>query len=275
MSAVALLLATSIAIWPGSPPDAQPAAAPEQTTVVTQPLVAGRSWTAITSVSRPTMTVYPPKGKNSGAAVVVFPGGAYHGIAIDLEGTEVCEWFSARGMTCVVLKYRVPGTGPHAPQALEDAQRTVGLVRSHAAEWHIDNHKVGVIGFSAGAHLAANISTHFETRSYPPIDAADRESCRPDFAVLLYPGYLVNNPDIRPLKETPPTFLAQAEDDPVADVDNSIAYFAALKSAGVAAEMHLYAHGGHGFGARPTSLPITHWPALVEAWLKTIGISQE
>ncbi|HJT18289.1 MAG TPA: alpha/beta hydrolase [Thermoanaerobaculia bacterium] len=267
-----LLLAITIAIWPGSPPDAQPAAAPETTTVVANPLVAGRPWKAITSVSQPAMTVYAPKTKNIGAAVVVFPGGAYHGVAIDLEGTEVCDWIVTKGVTCVVLKYRVPNSGPESPIALEDAQRTIGLVRSHAAEWHVDKNKVGVIGFSAGGHLAANVGTHCDKRAYPPIDAADAESCRPDFEALIYPAFL---PLITPTKETPPTFVVQAEDDPAVDVTKSIAYFEALKKAGVAAEMHLYAHGGHGFGIRPTHLPITHWPALAEAWLKTIGILPE
>ena len=228
------------------------------------------------------MSVYSPKVNESGVAVVVFPGGAYHGIAIDLEGTEACDWFVAKGITCVVLKYRVPNSGPSAPAALQDAQRTVGLVRSHAAQWHIDKQKIGVLGFSAGGHLAANISTHFESRAYPPADAADHESCRPDFAVVVYPGYLSLdskspklNPDIHVTTGTPPTFLLQAEDDPVADVSNSIVYFEALKNAGVPAEIHLYSSGGHGFGLRPTKLPITHWPELLEVWLKTIGVLRD
>ena len=144
------------------------------------------------------MTVYSPTGKNTGAAVVVFPGGGYQILAIDLEGTEVCDWLTSKGITCVLLKYRVPGEGlfprsgpyPESPMALEDAQRTVGLVRFHAAEWHIDPHKIGVLGFSAGGHLVAAMSTHFEKRLYPAVDAADKESCRPDFAVAIYPGHL-------------------------------------------------------------------------------------
>ena len=167
------------------------------------------------------MTVYSPAGKNTGAAVVVFPGGGYEILAIDLEGSEVCDWLTSRGITCVLLKYRVPaprsapnwGAFPQSPIALEDAQRTVGLVRFHAAEWHIDPHKVGVLGFSAGGHLVAAMSTHFEKRLYGGVDAADKESCRPDFAVALYPGHLwVNqkfelNPNVPVTRETPPTFL--------------------------------------------------------------------
>ncbi len=236
------------------------------------------------------MTVYTPKQKNTGAAVVVFPGGGYWILAIDLEGTEVCDWLTAKGITCVLLKYRVPGEGlfprsgpyPNSPMALEDAQRTVGLVRFHAAEWHIDPHKIGVLGFSAGGHLVAAVSTHFGHRLYPVVDATDKESCRPDFAVAIYPGHLSLaknslglNPDIHVTRQTPPTFLLQNEDDPVDRVEHSLAYYAALKKAGVPVEMHLYAKGGHAFGLRRTKLPVTEWPQLVETWLGTIGMIPE
>jgi acetyl esterase/lipase len=163
--------------------------------------------------------------------------------------------------------------------ALEDAQRTMGLVRFHAAEWHIDPHKIGVLGFSAGGHLAAAISTHFARRSYPPVDAADKESCRPDFAVPVYPGHLwvdekkfELNPDVPVTAQTPPTFLLQAENDYVDNVNQSLVYYIALKNARVPVEMHLYAQGGHAFGLRRTKLPITAWPQLVETWLGTIGM---
>jgi acetyl esterase/lipase len=214
----------------------------------------------------------------------------------------------------VLLKYRVPGDGgypksarypksgpyPESPLALEDAQRTMGLVRLHAAQWHIDPHKIGVLGFSAGGHLVAAISTHYATRLYPAADAADKESCRPDFAVALYPGHLsleaaewdakqgtrksvvhhaanadkelTLNPAIPVTRETSPTFLLQAEDDHVDNVDDSLSYYIALKNAGVPVEVHLYARGGHAFGLRRTKDPITGWPALVETWLSTIGM---
>ena len=166
--------------------------------------------------------------------------------------------------------------------ALEDAQRTVGLVRFHAAEWHIDPHRIGVLGFSAGGHLVAAMSTNFKRRLYPAVDAADKESCRPDFAVALYPGHLslaANslglNPDIHVTGQTPPTFLLQNEDDPVDRVEHSLSYYAALKKAGVPVEMHLYAQGGHAFGLRRTKLPVTGWPQLVETWLGTIGMIPE
>ena len=267
-------------------PDAIPLPGPEF--VTKRDNVAGKPWLAAERVSVPTMTVYSPKGRNTGAAVVVFPGGGYWVLAMDLEGTEVCDWLTSRGITCVLLKYRVPGdkldprSGPYpdSPMALEDAQRTVGLVRHHATEWKIDPHKIGVLGFSAGGHLVAAISTHFEHRLYPAVDPADKESCRPDFAVALYPGHLwidddtfELNPDVPVTKQTPPTFLLQAEDDHVDGINQSLVYYIALKDAGVPVEMHLYAQGGHAFGLRPTPFPISQWPVLVEKWLGTIRMT--
>jgi acetyl esterase/lipase len=282
---------TQAPIWPGAAPDAQPVPGPEVEKSDPNFLIAGKPVAGITNVSRPTMTVYSPKGKNTGVAVVVFPGGGFEELAIDLEGTEVCDWLTSKGITCVLLKYRVPSLPydwhcdcrPHnqmiSTLSLEDAQRTMGLVRLHAAEWHIDPHKIGVLGFSAGGYLVAEISTDFEHRLYKPHDAADKESCRPDFAVGVYPGHLwvggdayKLNPNVPVTRQTPPTFLVQAEDDYVDGVNQSVAYYIALKKAGVPVEMHLYAHGGHAFGLRRTNLPITGWPQLVETWLGTIGV---
>jgi len=273
-----------VAIWPGAPPDLAPDPKPESG--------------ASTHVSRPTMTVYAPKGHNTGVAVVVFPGGGYQVLAMDLEGAEICDWLTSRGVTCVLLKYRVPNSGPtlvdgrrnypKVQTALQDAQRTLGLVRQHAAEWHVDPHRIGVIGFSAGGHLVAAASTHFAQRTYRPVDAADALSCRPDFAIALYPGHLWAHedesratrnqedlslrPDIPVRAGAPPTFLLQAENDDVDTVEQSLAYYVALQKAGVPAEMHLYAKGGHAFGLRATTLPIGRWPQLVEQWLHTIGM---
>jgi acetyl esterase/lipase len=303
---------TQVPIWPGAVPDPQRVAGPEAAETSGKDfLVAGKPAVGVSNVTRPTMTVYSSKGKSTGAAVVVFPGGGYQTLAIDLEGTEVCDWLTPKGITCVLLKYRVTDVGPYpksgpypeSPMALEDAQRTVGLVRFHAEEWRIDPHKIGVLGFSSGGHLSAAISTHFARRLYPAVDAADKESCRPDFAVVIYPGHLSLsaaewdarqgaskfairhpetadkhlglNPDIPVTSQTPPTFLLQAEDDHVDNVDDSLAYYIALKKAGVPVEMHLYAQGGHAFGLRPTKLPITGWPQLLETWLRTIGMIQE
>lgn len=248
------------------------------------------AWVYVSNVSRPTLTVYSPKGKNTGAAMVVFPGGGYQALAIEIEGTEVCDWLTAHGMTCVLLKYRVPNTGPdwdqfcgcdrrtRSSKPIEDAQRTISLVRFHAAEWHIDPHKIGVIGFSAGGHLVAAVSTRFEHRAYAAVDAADRVSCRPDFAIALYPGHLYNertgmpNPDIHVPHDAPPTFVLQAENDPIDDIHNSLWYYGALKDAGVPAELHIYPEGGHAFGLRRTKFPITAWPQLAETWLRSIGM---
>ena len=279
---------TQIPIWPGAIPDARPGIGPEVAVTVTDStgapkLVGGRPWVYVDRVSQPTITVYAPAERATGAVVIVFPGGGYNVLAIDLEGTEACDWLTSNGITCVLLKYRVPcaKTGPYRDcrTALQDAQRALGLVRHHAAQWQIDPNKIGVLGFSAGGHMAAALSTHFDKRLYPPVDSADAESCRPDFAIALYPGHLavrekgfVLNPDIRVTSRTPPTFLVQAEDDRVDPVENSLAYHAALRRAGVPVEMHVYVKGGHAFALRPTSSPITDWPRLAEHWLRTIGM---
>jgi acetyl esterase/lipase len=282
---------TQIPIWPGTPPDARPVEGPEVAGTVVDDatgkprLVGGKPWTYVDKVSQPTITIYPPQGKNTGAAVVVFPGGGYNVLAIDLEGTEVCDWLTGKGITCMVLKYRVPcaKVGPYrdCPTALQDVQRAMGMVRSRAAEWKVDPRKIGVLGFSAGGHLVVAISTHFEKRLYAPVDEADKASCRPDFAVSLYPGHIAVpeknfalNPDLHVTAKTPPTFLLQAQDDPVDPVENSLVYYEALRKAGVPAEMHVFVKGGHAFGLRPTDAAITRWPQLVETWLASIGMVQ-
>lgn len=252
----------------------------------------------IRNVSHPTMTIFSPKGKNTGVAVLVFPGGGYQKLAIALEGSEICEWLASIGVTGILLKYRVPDSGPHwdkdcdcqkdavKPLALQDAQRTMGLVRYHAREWHIDPQKIGVMGFSAGGHLVADISTHYDKRVYPMMDEADDISCRPDFGIAFFPGHMMFhakkeygiNPALPIDRNTPPTFLLQAGNDPVDSIQNSLVYYIALKKAGVSAEYHVYAEGGHAFGFKKTSqqiadwikLPIADWPRLVETWLHTI-----
>ncbi len=271
----------TLPLWPGAAPGATASLPAEANTATANDKpIAGRPVYRLGNVSSPTLTVYPAKGKNTGAAVVVFPGGGYQILAIDLEGTEVCDWLNSIGVNCILVKYRVPGSGPYpkSAAALQDAQRAVGLVRQHAAEWGIDPHRVGVLGFSAGAYLSAAISTHYEQRLYDAVDAADKLSCRPDFAVVVYPGYLAiaeqnfaTNPEIHPTADTPPTFILQAEDDPV-HVENATAYFLQLKNAKVPAELHIYSEGGHGYGLRRTALPITTWPQVVETWLRTIKV---
>jgi acetyl esterase/lipase len=271
-----------IPLWPGAAPDLQPVPGPET-----------QSGDGVTNVTRPTMTVYAPQGENSGAAVVVFPGGGFQGLAMGLEGTEVCDWLTSRGVTCILLKYRVPSAPyvwqcdcrPHnlsiSTPSLQDAERTLRLVRAHAAEWHIDPRKIGVLGFSAGGFLVAEASTHFRDRLYAPVDAADDQSARPDFAIAIYPGHLAlarNSTDLNPeierhiTAETPPTFLLQNEDDHVDSVEDALSYYMGLKRANVPVELHSYAQGGHAFGLRPSALPVSEWPRLVERWLRTIGM---
>ncbi len=267
-------------LWPE--PHADAAAAPERdTTTAKDNLIAGARVQRITNVSSPTIAVYrAPAGHNSGAAVLVFPGGGYRILAYDLEGTEVCQWLNAAGITCVLLKYRVPGAGPFPAHTedLADAQRAVRMVRQHGAEWAIQVDRVGVLGFSAGGHLAAVLGSHAKEAVYPSGDAADALSAAPNFTVLIYPGGLVHakegaqlGAEVQPGPETPPTFLVQAEDDPVR-VENTTSYYAALKQAKVPAEMHIYAQGGHGYGLRSTAMSVTNWPQLALTWLHTIGV---
>jgi acetyl esterase/lipase len=280
---------TQIPIWPGPAPDTEAPLRPESVlTAQTPEAIGGSTSQAIFDVSVPTITIYPPKGKSARAAVIVMPGGGFKAVVVTLEGTEICDWLSAKGLTCIMLKYRVPKTGHHwddsckcgvtpkVPRALQDAQRAIRLVRSRAAQLNIDPRKIGVMGFSAGGYLVAQTSNIF-TPAYTPIDAIDRISSRPDFAIALYPGHLCRpggklDPQIHVTKRTPPTFLLQAWDDPVDDVCNSTLYNRALDAAGVPSEVHLFAKGGHAFALRHPGDAPGVWPALVERWLKQIGI---
>ena len=271
-----------IPIWPNTPPDQPSMPGPET-------LKGG----AVTNVIDPTITVYAPTARHTRAAVLVIPGGGFQILAMDLEGTEICDWLTSKGITCILLKYRVPSAPyvwkcdcrPHnlaiSVPSLEDTQRSLRLVRHHAAEWGIDRRKIGVLGFSAGGFLVAEASTHFNDHLYASVDAADRESARPDFAIALYPGHLslaknniALNPEIknRITAETPATFLLQNEDDSVDRVEDAMSYYMALKEAGVPVELHAYAQGGHAFGLREKRLPVSAWPRLVETWLGTIGM---
>lgn len=276
-------------IWPEGLKIAAPATPGPEDVGISTALLAGRPVTIVEHVSRPTMTVYRAQGKNTGAAVVVFPGGGYRVLAIDLEGTEICDWLTAKGVTCVVLKYRVPGSGPYwadechcrrdprEPMALQDAQRTIALLRASAGTLGVDPHKVGVVGFSAGGRMVADVSNHPKL-SYRPVDVADRQSVRPDFAMALYPGHLWHepgltlDPDVKIDPHAPPTLIVQAGNDPTDDVRESLTYYLSLQQAKVPVEMHLYAEGGHAFGVRRTSNPITGWTELAERWMSHLGV---
>lgn len=235
----------------------------------------------VTNVSAPTLTVYPPKTElDTGAAVVVCPGGGYNILAYDLEGTEVIEWLNSIGVTGILLKYRVPRRADLSKHAapLQDAQRALGMVRHRAERWGIDPNRIGILGFSAGGHLTAMASNHTQHRTYPRVDAADDISCRPDFALLIYPAYLTHPdnilelaPDLTLAASPPPSILIQTQDDGV-KVESSIVYYLALKRAKVPVEMHLYPTGGHGYGLRPSEHGVSHWPKRCHEWMIRAGI---
>lgn len=233
----------------------------------------------ITDVTVPKLAFYLPEKKTSDVFVIVAPGGGYNILAWDHEGVEVARWLNSLGVSAAVLKYRVPrrpGDPKEGvpPASAMDAQRAVRLVRSQAKELGISPEKIGMLGFSAGGHLTAWTSTNFDKKTYEPIDDADKQSARPDFAVLVYPAYLTPanddsrlSPEIAVTEKTPPTFFAHAADDRVWP-ENSIRMFLELKKAKVPAELHIYTTGGHGFGLRPQFGPASSWPARCEEWLK-------
>jgi len=269
-------------LWPDAAPgDKEPLSPEQDQTKPTDNLVAGKRLIRLGNVSKPTIAVYqPPADKRTGTAVIVCPGGGYQILAMDLEGTEVCEWLNSVGVTGVLLKYRVPkrpGLEKHTA-ALQDAQRAIGMVRRRAADWGIDSKKIGVLGFSAGGHLAALTSNQCDPRSYPPLDEADSVNCRPDFTVLIYPAYLTLKeqsdriaPEINLTSNTPPTFIAMAEDDPIR-VETALFYAAGLKKANVPFELHIYPTGGHGYGLRPTKDLVTTWPQRAADWMRSRGL---
>lgn len=283
---------TQIPLWPASVDLARPDSGdrPEQTGNGSA-LVGGRPWHWAASVTRPTMTIYRPTRRGNGTTIMVLPGGGFEVVATDLEGTEICDWVVRQGMTCAMLKYRAPQAWPSVdgkqqrPRvllALEDAHRAMGLLRRDAARYGIDPHRIGVMGFSAGAYLAANMS-NTEERSYPPADAADRISPRPDFAIIAYTARMLDNskgrnslelqPWVKISPKAPPTLIIHAMNDPMDNIRQPMAYALALNDAGVPVDLRLYAKGGHAFGMRATKDPITTaWPAEARAWLHDIGM---
>ena len=278
-----------VRIWPGSAPDGTFRPQPPESvrTFDDAAAVAGKSQ-AVLNIAVPTMTVFPAKGVSTHTAVIVFPGGGFQMVFIDLEGTEICRWLTAKGVTCIVSKYRAPGGDdfwdsalgrritPAIPRALQDAQRTIRLVRSKAAELGVDPHRIGVLGMSAGGYLVAQTS-NILAPTYRPVDSVDKVGSRPDFAIALYPGHICRDggafdPKLPVVKNAPPTFIVQAWDDTTDPVCNSLMYAAALDKAGVSTELHLFAKGGHAFALRHMDEPVGTWPHLVELWLKRIGM---
>jgi acetyl esterase/lipase len=260
-----------------------PAAAPGEPSGIgaehLQPATPKNPVDRLTDVTVPTIAFYPaPAEKNTGAAIMICPGGGYQILAMDLEGSEIAAWLNSIGVNAIVLKYRVPPrkNTPEWLPPLQDAQRAMSLIRKNATDWKIDPHRIGVLGFSAGGNLAARLSTSYDQRAYPPIDDVDAISCRPDFAVLIYPAWLNDKqgsliPDVKVTAQTPPMFLVQTTDDPI-NPESSVAMYLALKHAKVSVEMHLYAKGGHGYGLRPTEKPVTTWPARCADWMKAMKL---
>jgi len=272
---------TIVNVWPGKPPGETRELPPEQNLAKPDDKPVGdRPIIKLGNVSTPTLSIYRPSAEiDTHAAVIVCPGGGHNILAFDHEGTEVAEWLVQRGVTGIVLKYRVPFRNPEQrwQAAVQDAQRALSLVRSRAGEWQIDPQRIGMVGFSAGGQTAAMTAILHAKRHYEAVDAIDEVSCRPDFVALIYPGGLTEreNPwqlidDVKVDDTTPPMFFAHSADDRVSPT-NSILLFGELKKAGVPAEMHIYASGGHGWGMRQTGHPCNSWIDRYGEWLASQG----
>jgi acetyl esterase/lipase len=264
-------------VWPAKPPGETKEIGPEE---LRPPQAKQKADVQrLINVSQPTLTLFqPPEGKRNGTAVIICPGGGYSILAWDLEGTEVAEWLNAIGVTALVLKYRVPRRDGDMANALPlmDAQRAISLVRAKASELELKPDRIGILGFSAGGNLAAAACLRYTERKYDKLDATDEFSYRPDFGILIYPAYLSDSsgslkPEYQPTKDTPPMFFAFAADDRVT-VDGSLALARAMKSAGAAAELHMYDSGGHGFGLRKSDFPCHTWPARCGEWMERRGL---
>lgn len=253
-----------IHLWPGTVPGETQ---PKHTALTTAD--SSRDVTRLTDITDPTLQVFKPTGKSNGAAVVVCPGGGYQILAINLEGYEIAKWLAQQGFTAFVLQYRVPNkqTG-----ALQDVQRAIRLVRSQAKQWQLNPDKIGVMGFSAGGSLSARASTLYDKDAYPKTDDADKLSCKPAFALLIYPAYLDqgNNrsltPELAVNSQTPPMFLFATADDPYGN--SALVMAGALRDAKIPVELHFYANGGHGYGLRAGNSAADVWPALAQKWLE-------
>jgi acetyl esterase/lipase len=276
-----------VELWPGKVPDEAGDVGPEVTRLSPKldrkQVEVTEQTRLLTNVSRPTITICrPPKDKDSGAAVLICPGGGYWNLYWQLEGEEVAAWLNSLGVTGIILKYRVPRRpdepkGEPARRPLQDAQRAVRLVRSRAGEWGIDPRRIGMVGFSAGGHLAIATATSFDRRTYEPTDDIDKVSCRPDLAILAYPGYLKARdkdelaPGLHIPAGTPPVFLAHGGEDLISPPEHSVVLYLALKRAGVPAELHVYAGAAHDFAVRPSDRPCSTWTQSCAAWMRQQG----
>ena len=280
-----------VEIWPGKVPDENGGIGPERVRMspkldhkqveVTEPT------RMITDVTKPTITIYrPAKDKDTGTSMIICPGGGYWNLYWELEGEEVAAWLNSTGVTGIILKYRVPRR-PDEPKSeparrpLQDAQRAVGLVRAKASQWGIHPDRIGIIGFSAGGHLAIATATSFDQRTYEPLDDVDKISCRPNFAVLVYPGYLKAKdkdelaPGLRIPAGTPPVYLVHGGDDIISPPEHSVLMYLALKKAGVPAELHVYAGTAHDFGVRTNDRPYSTWTVSCAGWLRDLGFLRQ
>ena len=287
MSSAAAAEPLVLSLWPGQAPDEAGGIGPERVRMSPKldrkQVEVTESTRLMTGVTNPTITIYrPAKDKETGTAVLICPGGGYWDLYWQLEGEEVAAWLNSIGVTGVILKYRVPRRpdepkGEPARRPLQDAQRAVSLVRNRAKEWGIDPQRIGIVGFSAGGHLAIATATSFDQRTYEPIDDVDKISCRPDFAIPVYSGYLkAKDKDelaggLRIPTNTPPIFLVHGGEDIISPPDNSVLMYLALKRAGVSAELHVYANTTHDFGVRTNDRPHGQWTARCAEWLRDGG----
>jgi acetyl esterase/lipase len=278
----------TVEIWPGAVPDEAGDIGPERIRMSPQldrkQVEVTESTRMITDVARPTITIYRPEKENdSSTAMLICPGGGYWNLYWQLEGEEVAAWLNSQGMTGIILKYRVPRRADEpesepARRPLQDAQRAVSLVRSRCREWGIDASRIGIVGFSAGGHLAISTATNFDQRAYKPVDEVDNVSCRPDFAVAVYSGYLKAKdkdelaPGLTIPPRTPPVFLVHGGDDIISSPEHSVQMYLALKRAGIPAELHVYASTAHDFGVRKSDRPYTGWMDSCASWLRHQGL---
>ncbi|MBP2859034.1 alpha/beta hydrolase [Dickeya oryzae] len=292
---------TTFPIWPqGDAPGAVTSSVQQQVVERSKdPTLPDR---AVTGIRRPEITVYAPENPN-GIALLITPGGSYQRVVLDKEGSDLAPYFTQQGYTLFVMTYRMPADGHQegADAPLADAQRAIRTLRTHAAQWRINPHHIGVMGFSAGGHVAASLGTRFAQTVYPAQDETDYASARPDFMVLMYPvismqesiahpgsrkALIGSHPSDAQIQrysaekqvstQTPPTFLVHAIDDPSVPVDNSLVMLAALREHHIPTEIHLFEQGKHGFGIRGTTgLPAAMWPQLLNNWIKSLQLDKK